>query len=69
MQQWHFATTIWRTTYAYLKIAQRLDDMMQTAGLKVTRTGGLDVAGELRNTAMNTVAAYNSFRDVKIQHF
>lgn len=43
-------------TYAYLKIAQRLDDMMQTAGLKVTRTGGLDVAGELRNTAMNTVA-------------
>lgn len=43
--------------YAYLKIAQRLDDMMQTAGLKVTRTGGLDVAGELRNTAMNTVAA------------
>ena len=44
-------------TYAYLKIAQRLDDMMQTAGLKVTRTGGLDVAGELRNTAMNTVAA------------
>lgn len=44
-------------TYAYLKIAQRLDDMMQTAGLKVTRTGGLDIAGELRNTAMNTVAA------------
>lgn len=46
-----------RQAYAYLKIAQRLDDMMQTAGLKVTRTGGLDVAGELRNTAMNTVAA------------
>lgn len=29
-------------TYAFLKIAQRLDDMIQTAGLKITRTTGLD---------------------------
>mgnify|MGYP004615741945 CR=1 FL=1 len=33
-------------TYAYLKIAQRLDDMMQTAGLKITRTTGLDPISE-----------------------
>lgn len=33
-------------TYAFLKIAQRLDDMMQTAGLKITRTTGLDPVSE-----------------------
>ena len=33
-------------TYAFLKIAQRLDDMMQTAGLKITRTTGLDPISE-----------------------
>ena len=33
-------------TYAFLKIAQRLDDMMQTAGLKITRTAGLDPISE-----------------------
>lgn len=33
-------------TYAFLKIAQRLDDMMQTAGLKITRTIGLDPISE-----------------------
>lgn len=33
-------------TYAFLKIAQSLDDMMQTAGLKITRTTGLDPISE-----------------------
>lgn len=33
-------------TYAFLKIAQCLDDMMQTAGLKITRTTGLDPISE-----------------------
>ena len=33
-------------TYAFLKIAQRLDDMMQTAGPKITRTTGLDPISE-----------------------
>lgn len=33
-------------TYAFMKIAQRLDDMMQTAGLKITRTTGLDPISE-----------------------
>ena len=33
-------------TYAFLKIAQRLDDMMQIAGLKITRTTGLDPISE-----------------------
>ncbi len=33
-------------TYAFLKIAQRLDDMMQTAGSKITRTTGLDPISE-----------------------
>ena len=33
-------------TYAFLKIAQRLDDMMQTGGLKITRTTGLDPISE-----------------------
>lgn len=33
-------------TFAFLKIAQRLDDMMQTAGLKITRTTGLDPISE-----------------------
>lgn len=33
-------------TYAFLKIAQRLDDMMQTAGLKITGTTGLDPISE-----------------------
>lgn len=33
-------------TYAFLKIAQRLDDMMQTARLKITRTTGLDPISE-----------------------
>lgn len=33
-------------TYAFLKIAQRLDDMMQTAGLRITRTTGLDPISE-----------------------
>lgn len=33
-------------TYAFLKIAQRLDDMMQTAGLKINRTTGLDPISE-----------------------
>lgn len=33
-------------TYAFLKIAQRLDDMMQTAGLKITKTTGLDPISE-----------------------
>ena len=33
-------------TYAYIKIAQRLDDMMQTAGLRITRTTGLDPISE-----------------------
>ena len=33
-------------TYAFLKIAQSLDDMMQTSGLKITRTTGLDPINE-----------------------
>ena len=33
-------------TYAFLKIAQCLDDMMQTSGLKITRTTGLDPISE-----------------------
>lgn len=33
-------------TYAFLRIAQRLDDTMQTAGLKITRTTGLDPISE-----------------------
>ena len=33
-------------TYAFLRIAQRIDDMMQTAGLKITRTTGLDPISE-----------------------
>lgn len=52
-------------TYAYLKIAQRLDDMMQTAGLKVTRTGmdiGRDIAGAVKTTVD---AAGTAYRDGK----
>ena len=48
-------------TYAYLKIAQRLDDMMQTAGLKVTRTGmdiGRDIAGAAKTTVDAAGTAY-----------
>lgn len=47
--------------YAYLKIAQRLDDMMQTAGLKVTRTGmdiGRDIAGAAKTTVDAAGTAY-----------
>lgn len=33
-------------TYAFLKIAQKLDDMMQAAGLKVTRMNGIDPLSE-----------------------
>lgn len=33
-------------TYAFLKIAQHLDDMMQIAGLRITRTTGLDPISE-----------------------
>ena len=33
-------------TYAYIKIAQRLDDMMQTAGLNITSTTVLDPISE-----------------------
>lgn len=32
--------------YAFLKIAQKLDDMMQAAGLKVTRMNGIDPLSE-----------------------
>ena len=48
-------------TYAYLKIAQRLDDMMQTAGLKVTRTGmdiGRDIACAVKTTVDAAGTAY-----------
>lgn len=48
-------------TYAYLKIAQRLDDMMQTAGLKVTRTGmdiGRDIVGAAKTTVDAAGTAY-----------
>lgn len=33
-------------TYAFLKIAQKFDDMMQAAGLKVTRMNGIDPLSE-----------------------
>lgn len=33
-------------TYAFLKIAQKLDDMMEAAGLKVTRMNGIDPLSE-----------------------
>lgn len=33
-------------TYAFLKIAQKLDDMMQAAGLKVTHMNGIDPLSE-----------------------
>lgn len=33
-------------TYAFLKIAQKLDDMMRAAGLKVTHMNGIDPLGE-----------------------
>lgn len=33
-------------TYAFLKIAQKLDDMMRAAGLKVTRMDGIDPLSE-----------------------
>lgn len=33
-------------TYAFLKIAQKLDDMMKAAGLKVTRMNGIDPLSE-----------------------
>lgn len=33
-------------TYAFLRIAQHIDDMMQTAGLKINRTTGLDPLSE-----------------------
>lgn len=33
-------------TYAFLKIAQKLDDMMHAAGLKVTRMNGIDPLSE-----------------------
>ena len=51
-------------TYAYLKIAQHLDDMMQTAGLKITGTTGLDpiseASGLMRNvsTVFGPVASF-----------
>lgn len=34
-------------TYAFLKIAQRLDDMMANAGLKVTSMNGIDLLNQL----------------------
>lgn len=39
-------------TYAFLKIAQKLDDMMKAAGLKVTRMDGIDPLSEASG-AMN----------------
>lgn len=51
-------------TFAYLKIAQHLDDMMQTAGLKITGTTGLDpiseASGLMRNvsTVFGPVASF-----------
>lgn len=54
-------------TYAFLKIAQQLDDMMQAAGLKVTRMNGIDpfseAQGVMRNltgigAAVNTALGY-----------
>lgn len=54
-------------TYAFLKIAQQLDDMMANAGLKVTRMSGLDpfseAQGVMRNltgigAAVNTALGY-----------
>lgn len=54
-------------TYAFLKVAQQLDDMMANAGLKVTRMSGLDpfseAQGVMRNltgigAAVNTALGY-----------
>ena len=54
-------------TYAFLKIAQQLDDMMEAAGLKVTRMNGIDpfseAQGVMRNltgigAAVNTALGY-----------
>lgn len=54
-------------TYAFLKVAQQLDDMMAKAGLKVTRMSGLDpfseAQGVMRNltgigAAVNTALGY-----------
>ena len=54
-------------TYAFLKIAQQLDDMMRAAGLKVTRMNGIDpfseAQGVMRNltgigAAVNTALGY-----------
>lgn len=54
-------------TYAFLKIAQKLDDMMRAAGLKVTRMNGIDpfseAQGVMRNltgigAAVNTALGY-----------
>lgn len=40
-------------TYAFLKIAQKLDDMMEAAGLKVTRTNGIDPFSEAQGVMRN----------------
>lgn len=54
-------------TYAFLKVAQQLDDMMANTGLKVTRMSGLDpfseAQGVMRNltgigAAVNTALGY-----------
>lgn len=54
-------------TYAFLKVAQQLDDMMANAGLKVTKMSGLDpfseAQGVMRNltgigAAVNTALGY-----------
>lgn len=62
-------------TYAFLKVAQQLDDMMANAGLKVTSMSGLDpfseAQGVMRNltgigAAVNTALGYGKPRQFSL---
>lgn len=50
-------------TYAFLKIAQHLDDMMANAGLKVTSTNGIDPLSEARGVLNQLTGIGKHFGD------
>lgn len=50
-------------TYAFLKVAQQLDDMMANAGLKVTRMSGLDPFSEAQGVMRNLTGIGKDFGD------
>lgn len=51
-------------TYAYLKIAQKLDDMLAKAGFRITSTTGLDPMSEAAGTFRIIAGAAHDFLDL-----